>query len=59
MVVVPEEHHEQDGDEEEADGRLESGEHPVPLVLILVIVFLNNRKEQFLYRHVTGNDSCY
>ena len=37
---MPEEKHEYDGDEEEADGGLEGGQHPVPLVLLLVIVFL-------------------
>ena len=44
MAGVPEEEHEQDGEEEESHGCLEGGQHPVPLVLLLVVVFLKHKQ---------------
>jgi hypothetical protein len=39
-LYVPEEQHEHNGNEEEPHGRLQGGQHPLSLVLFLVVVFL-------------------
>jgi hypothetical protein len=43
VLCAPEEQHEYDRDQEEAHRRLQGGQHPVPLILLLVVVLFLQR----------------